>query len=99
MRGWASDFFGEEFDGVPNPFRLGFGDVYAPASVMFRGRVDVESKGPMWCPGAAFGALVVYDYPDARRGNRGSVVVKLAIELSFRRESGIDAGVAEEIQD
>lgn len=88
----------EKFDGIPYPFRLCFGDIYAPAAVVVGCWTDVETKGPVWCPCASFGAFLMDDDPNARRGNRSLIVVKLAVELGFRREAWVDAGVAKEVQ-
>lgn len=81
----------KKFDSLGDALGSSCGDVNAVAPIMFRGSADVPAVDTMWIPGAPVGRCFVDKDFDARRCKRGAIVVESAIELSVRRESGVDA--------
>ena len=88
----------KKFDSLGDALGSSCGDVDTVAPIMLRGSANVPAVNTMWIPGAPVGRCFVDKDFDARRCKRGAIVVESSIELSVRRESGVDARRSQEVE-
>ena len=89
---------GEEFDGATDPNTVGFGDKDGVTPIMLGGISDIPSGDAMGCPGLTLLGCFMDDDAGTKGSKGGAVEVKGTIEVSFRGQSRVEAGGAEEIQ-
>ena len=69
--------------GIPHPHTI--------ATIVIKGRSNVPSIKSMWRPGSTLVRFDMDEDAGTRRGNRGAIEIKMAMDLGPSRQLWVDA--------